>query len=454
MPLRQHDIILAEGSFQVVLTNRRRLFAVINAPKTALGPMRIALEVDRRAFQEAMRIRREIGDERFMVGGFFDDIGHAFSGVANEVGHAVSHVANDLGHNLGHIASDLGHGLGHAAEGAFNAVSKVATTLARPVFNTVRDVTGTAMHLISQHMPFLPEGARKSLEAASRIVMRARLGDLTAKDFIKGVVSAVKAGVEGARKIGDALLTGSRLVAHVLDFPLRIMEHIPGLKGVAGFMQNLSPFAKFEKMTTLVQKGDFAGLKKMVTDDIHAFQGVVSLFPGLGTAISAALSAGMAILDGGGLLDIAVKTAYGAIPIPPGIRTITDMVLDGVLALIDKGGNLTEAALAAARDAVPDGFPRQVFDTLANLVVRKHPPIQVAGELLDHYVGKFADNVVGGVASNVASKIKVGAELPTHEGDVERVLRSTRFVQPLGRILFEPVATDEPIATSTALVLA
>ena len=85
MPLRQHDIILAEGSFQVVLTNRRRLFAVINAPQTALGPMRIALEVDRRAFQEAMRIRREIGDERFMVGGFFDDIGHAFSGVANEV---------------------------------------------------------------------------------------------------------------------------------------------------------------------------------------------------------------------------------------------------------------------------------------------------------------------------------------------------------------------------------
>ena len=45
MPLRQHDIILAEGSFQVFLTNRRRLFAVINAPKTALGPMRIALEV-------------------------------------------------------------------------------------------------------------------------------------------------------------------------------------------------------------------------------------------------------------------------------------------------------------------------------------------------------------------------------------------------------------------------
>jgi hypothetical protein len=150
------------------------------------------------------------------------------------------------------------------------------------------------------------------------------------------------------------------------------------------------------------------------------------------------------------------------------------MVLDGVLALIDKGGNLTEAALAAARDAVPDGFPRQVFDTLANLVVRKHPPLQVAGELLDHYVGKFAgdvaDKVVGGVADSVgklaggaADKViggvagKVGfkvGETPTHEGDVEHVIRSTRFVQPLGRLLFEPVASEEPIAPSTALVLA
>ena len=429
MPLRQHDVILAEGKFQVVLTDRRRLFAVIDAPQTALGPMRIALEIDRRAYNEALKIRRRLGDDRYVVGGFFDDIGHA-----------VSHVASDIGHGLEHVASDVGHGLGHAAEGAFNAVSKVATTLARPIFNTVRDVAGTAMHLIAQHLPFLPESARKSVEAASRIVMRARLGDLTAKDFIRGVVSAVKAGVEGARKIGDALLTGSRLIAHVLDFPLRIMEHIPGLKGVAGFMENLSPFAKFEKMTTLVQKGDFAGLKKMVTDDIHAFQGVVSLFPGLGTAISSALSAGMAILDGGGLLDIAVKTAYGAIPIPPGIRTITDMVLDGVLTLIDKGGNLTEAALAGARDAVPDGFPRQVFDTLANLVVRKHPPLQVAGELLDHYVSKFADNVAGGVAS----QIKVGAELPMHEGDITALVTSTRLVQPLAR-LSEPDGSS-PVA--------
>ena len=413
MPLRQHDVILAEGKFQIVLTDRRRLFAVIDAPETALGPLHIALEIDRRAYQEAAKIRRRLGqDERYVVGGFLDDVGHAFS----------------------HVASDIGHGIEHAAEGAFNAVSKVATTLARPVFNAVKDVTGTAMHLIAQNLPFLPESARKSVEAASRIVMRARLGDLTAKDFIKGVVSAVRAGVQGARAIGDALLTGSRLVAHVLDLPMRLMEHIPG---VGSFMQNLSPFAKFEKMTTLVQKGDFSGLKKMVTDDVKMMQGVISLFPGIGTGISAALSAGMAILDGGGLLEIAIKTAYGAIPIPPGIRTITDAVLDGVLSLATKGGSLTDAAIAAARDAVPNGMPRDVFDTLANLVVKKHPPGQVAGELLDHYVKKFT--TAGEPATSA------------HEADVTEVLRSTRLVQPLARLM--PWGGDEPVA-STALVLA
>jgi hypothetical protein len=163
----------------------------------------------------------------------------------------------------------------------------------------------------------------------------------------------------------------------------------------------------------------------------------------------------MAILDGGGLLEIAIKTAYGAIPIPPGIRTITDAVLDGVLSLAEKGGNLTEAALAAARDAVPDGFPRQVFDTLANLVVRKHPPLQVAGELLGHYVGHFAGDVASDAAGKVTASINVGADVPTNESDVEQVIRTTRFVQPLGRLLFEPIAAEEPLAMpSTALVLA
>jgi hypothetical protein len=415
MPLRQHDVVLAEGNFRVVLTNRHRLFAVIDAPQTALGPMRIAFEIDRGQHFRELALQRQLRQQDHLTAGLFDDIGHAFS-----------HVVSDVGHGLEHLAKDAGHTLAHAAEGAFNAASKVATTLARPLFDTVKSVTAASMHLLAQHLPFLPEGARKGIEAASRIVMRARLGDLTAKDFIHGVVGAVRAGVKGARAIGDALLTGSRFVAHVLDLPMRLMEHIPG---VGNFMKGFSPFAKFETMTTLLQRGDFKGLKKMVTDDVKTMQGVISLFPGIGTGISAALSMGMAVLDGGGPLEIAIKTAYGAIPIPPGIRTITDAVLDGVLALAQKGAALTDAVIAAARDAVPSGMPRDVFDTLANLVVKKHPPAQIAGELLDHYVQKFT----GGVTDKIAGAITT-AGIP-HEFDVARVLESSRLVQPLSRLL-------------------
>jgi hypothetical protein len=64
----------------------------------------------------------------------------------------------------------------------------------------------------------------------------------------------------------------------------------------------------------------------------------------------------------------------------------------------------------------------------------------VAGELLDHYVSKFADNVAGGVAS----QIKVGAELPMHEGDITALITSTRLVQPLAR-LSEPDGSS-PVA--------
>jgi hypothetical protein len=407
MPLRQHDIVLAEGRFQIVLTDRRRLFAVIDAPNTALGPFRVAFEIDRGSPRRELELRRGAASE-YAVGGIFSGIGHALSGVA--------------------------HGVEHVAEGTFNDVSKVVTTLARPVFNVVRDVTAAGMHLIAQRLPFLPEKSRKSIEAASRIVMRARLGDLTAKQFIHDVVTAVKAGVQGARALGDALLTGSRLVAHVLDAPFQLAGHIPGIGGV---IHALSPFHKYEQVAAAIQHGDFRALGRIVKDDLSLAQGVVSLIPGVGSGISAAISAGEAALEGGGPLEIAVHAAYGAIPIPLGIREVTDAVLDTVLELATHKGDLTDAAVATARDAVPSGLPRDVFDTLVHLVVKRHPPQKAGIALLDHYVQHFST---------------AGLALPaTSADDIATILRSSRLVQPLGRLV---EIGDEPVAApTTALVL-
>ena len=411
MPLRQHDVVLADGSFQIVLTDRRRLFAVIDAPTTALGPLRVTLEIDRRARRDELALTQHTvsGDS---VGGIFDDIGHAVSNVAKGVSHTVE----------------------HAAEGAFNAASKAATTLARPVFNVVRDVTSSGMQLISQHMPFLPEKARKQIESASRIVMRARLGDVTAKQFIHGVVTAVRSGVSGASALGDALLTGSRLVSHVLDAPFKLAEHIPAIGGV---LHSLSPFQKFDQVSNAIQRGDFRGLGKIVKGDLSMAQGVISFIPGIGSGVSAAIAAGEAALEGGNPLEIAIHAAYGLIPIPPGIRQITDAVLDSVLALAEGGAKLTDAAIAAARDAVPAGFARDVFDTLVHLVVKKHPIQQEATALLDHYVKHF-------------TTAGVGAPHATDE-DIVEIVRSARLIQPLSRLLAAPEGTV--ITPSTKLVL-
>lgn len=113
---------------------------------------------------------------------------------------------------------------------------------------------------------------------------------------------------------------------------------------------------------------------------LSAAQGIISLIPGIGTGISAAISAGIALLEGGSPLEIAIKAAYGAIPIPPGIRNVTDAVLDAVLSLLH-GGSLEDTALQAVRNRFPKGIAQDVFDTLAHLVlgaIHKRPTQAIA----------------------------------------------------------------------------
>jgi hypothetical protein len=357
--IRQHDTyVISQGTFRVVLTRTGRVAAVIEVEESALGPLHLLFEV---------------GVQRgpiFRTGSFIDDVGHG-----------ISHAA----HDIGHAAQDVGRAAGHAAEGTFNATSKVATTLARPAFNIVRDAAAGGMHLLGS-APLLPEEDRKQLEAASRVMMKARLGDIDAKQFVSNIAYAATHGVETARHVGDALMTGGRVVAHVLDTPLRLAEKVPL---IGGTLHALSPFQKLEHLTTAIQEGNFQELKKIATDEAHMVQGIAGLVPGLGSGIGAAIGTGLAVLDGGGALDVAIQAAYGAIPIPPGIREVTDGVLEAVLKLAHQG-SITDAVLAGARTGVPDGLPRQVFDTLAQLVIKRVPVKRAAEDLVGHYVDRYA----------------------------------------------------------------
>jgi hypothetical protein len=185
--LRTHDVVLAEGTFRVVLTERRRVLAVLDAPTTALGTLHIVVAVDRTPYLAEGVSPLVLTQPTVETAGLFDDIGHAVS---------------------------------HAAEGAFNAASHAATTIARPAFNLVKAASSEGVHLIAHTIPFLPDKERRQLDAAARTVMRAKLGDLDAKQFIKGIADAAKAGEHAAMHIGDTLLDASKVVSHIAELPL------------------------------------------------------------------------------------------------------------------------------------------------------------------------------------------------------------------------------------------
>jgi hypothetical protein len=236
------------------------------------------------------------------------------------------------------------------------------------------------------------------------MMLKARLGDVTAKAFVRSVAHAAQAGVDAARHTGDALLAGVRVVDHVLDAPLRLAEKVPL---IGGTLHALDPLQKLDRVTAAIQHGDFNALKNIATDDLRLAGSLAAMVPGIGSGLGAAIASGLAILDGGGPLEVALHAAYGAIPIPPGIRNVTDAVLESVLALAHQK-SITDVGITAARNAVPPGVPRDVFDTLAQLVLKRVPVRKVAGALVEHYVKQYAPEapITKGLQDTVAHVTK------------------------------------------------
>ena len=79
--LRTHDVVLADGTFRVVVTPKRRVIAIIDARETMLGPLHIALEVDRSRFLPP-DVPPTVLEPSYATAGMFDDIGHAVSSAA------------------------------------------------------------------------------------------------------------------------------------------------------------------------------------------------------------------------------------------------------------------------------------------------------------------------------------------------------------------------------------
>jgi len=372
----EREVVLASGTFRIVGT-RSSLRAIIQTD-TALGTITAHVEITpspalRSAVWERLiaaheRLHRERparpGDPMLpqTTGGFFDDIGHFGASIAKSATSATRAAVQTVEHAAHGAGDSLLHAAKAAADHATSQIDRFAHTI--------------------------PDAVRDKVTAAARIISRAHLGDIHAAKWIRDTVDAAKQGVDKARHAADFLLQGSQFAAKYLDLPSLAAQAL-NIPGVTAAVAALSPFRKYSQMIDALRKGDLKSLERMAKEQLSLVQSVVSLVPGIGTGISAGLSAALAVLEGGGPLDIAIRTAYGAIPIPPGLRSITDTVLDEVLLLLH-GGSLTDVALVAARDRVPAGFPRDVFDTLAQVIIRHKPIVRVADDMIRHYVSQYA----------------------------------------------------------------
>src|SRR6202453_471113 len=123
---------------------------------------------------------------------------------------------------------------------------------------------------------------------------------------------------------------------------------------------------------------DLAKVEKIAKFVLEQAQGLISLVPGIGTAISVAIGAGLAALEGGSALDIAIKIAYAALPIPPGIKVFTDLVLGAVLDVVNaivKGGDLAKVLERLIAEELAKALPDDVRSAGTNVLTTLTPTV-------------------------------------------------------------------------------
>lgn len=259
---------------------------------------------------------------------------------------------------------------------------------------------------------------------ASRVVWLAHAGDPGARGFVRAVVHDAVRGHARARAWADELAAARQAWLATTTGGFDLFRSIGDAASDIGHAVD----------SVVKPLGGWSGI-------LSDFQGVISLIPGIGTGISAAIGAAAAVLSGGGPLVIALKTAYGAIPIPPGIRQITDAALDAIIKLV-QGGSITDAALAVIRDALPEGIARDAFDTLAHVIGAaassgKGPPVQHApAQMHAHYATQYTQGLGAAVAHGLKTIVPPGAAASIaaipgpHQGAPLPPLRAIAAVSP------------------------
>lgn len=175
---------------------------------------------------------------------------------------------------------------------------------------------------------------------------------------------------------------------------------------------------------------------------------IASFVPGVGTGVSAALQAGVALADGRSLSDAIVAGVKGSLPGGP----LAAAAFDGALALA-KGESLSAAALAAARDALPGGdLAKKAFDVAVAVAHGK----KLQDAAFDAAAASMPGGATSAAAIDFARRVKAGenvADAALATGGAAALAAARRYIPeapPELKSLFKKGSAPGGSSTSTS----
>jgi hypothetical protein len=360
--LRTHDIVLVDGTFRVVMTPRRRIVAALDIQESPLGPLHLVFEVDQAAFLPPDAAASAL-DPSTETAGIFDDIGK--------------------------VASET-----------FDVASKVAEVAAGPTLALAKAAATEGAKLVSSAMA--PDHVNVRVAPASHVVMKARLGDVNAKQFIRKIAGAANAGDATAQQVADALLAARKRVAETVDVPALLASHAP-----EGVVRTYSPLEHFQRVVTHLQRGNFEPLERVAAERVEVAPEVeervrvtpeveeerVRFAPEVEERVRVEPKVEERVVVGQeswAPVERVVRAVYGTLPFPVEVRPGTDAALEAVVSLLGRPQELSEVTIQSARGQIPPGLPQQVFDMLVEHVRRYVPVQKPPVRRIEDYVLQYA----------------------------------------------------------------
>ena len=233
---------------------------------------------------------------------------------------------------------------------------------------------------------------------------------------------------------------------------------IPGIGGPINSLMKLSPAAALGDLTAKVASGeriDKAFLKVAkgqiaAARDIAPYvQTVMSIVPGVGTGIAAAIAAGTALADGRTITDAVLSSVKGALPGGALAAGAFDMAV-----AVGKGTRLDKAAVNAAISQLPPAARKgatvalqlargkNVKEVLLR-EVQKTLPAGAAQEAFDVGIAMVAGrNIQSAVVNKLASKS--GVDLLNKHG--ANLLKGSPFIRKFAKGLSAPAQAGYQVA--------